>query len=138
MSYGASAALQAAIHERLAADAGVFAAVGDAIHDAVPPGPLPPLFLSLGTEEASARGDGGGGVTRHRLTVSVISEAAGFRQAKLAAAAVCDALEGAVPALELERGRIVSLRFERAQAARTSGNRRRRIDLRFVALVDGA
>jgi hypothetical protein len=136
MSFGASAALQAAIFQILSADAAVAAAVGGAIHDGVPSGPVPPLFLSLGAEEATARGDGGGSVTRHRLTVSVISEAAGFREAKLAAAAVCDALDGALPALE--RGRLLSLRFERAQAARTSGNRRRRIDLRFAALVDGA
>ena len=52
MTYAAAAALQEAVFAHLAADPGVTALLAGAIHDALPAGPLPPLYLSLGPEVA--------------------------------------------------------------------------------------
>jgi len=134
MSYGASAALQAAVYQRLLADAGVSALVGGDIYDAVPPGTPPGTYVSLGAEEARARGDGTGQGALHRFTVSVVSDAAGFGTAKAVAAAISDALQDAE--LALTRGVLVSLNFERARARRVGEGDQRRIDLRFAARVD--
>jgi hypothetical protein len=133
MTYAAAAALQQAVFAHLAADPAVTALLGDAIHDAMPAGPLPPLFLSLGPDLARDRSDGTGRGADHEITLSVISTAAGFHLAKTAAAAVCDAL--ADPALTLTRGRLVALHFLRA-SARRDGAGRRRIDLTFRARLD--
>lgn len=134
MSYAAAAALQEAVFQCLADDAGLADLVGGAIYDAPPPGRLPPLHVSLGPEEARDRSDGTGAGAEHRFTVSVISEASGFHLAKSAAGAVCDALLGA--ALPLARGRLAGLFFDRARAFRIDGGARRRIDLRFRARID--
>ncbi|MGX0902989.1 hypothetical protein ACSSV8_001558 [Roseovarius sp. MBR-79] len=134
MSYGAAAALQAAIYERLIADPALGALVGGAIHDAVPQGRVPDLYVTLGPEEVRERGDMTGAGAEHRVTVSVVAQAAGFLTAKQAAAAVSDALDGA--ALSLVRGRLVALHFLRARAIRTGTAQRRRIDLTFRARVD--
>ncbi|MGC9370615.1 MAG: DUF3168 domain-containing protein [Paracoccaceae bacterium] len=133
MSYGVSAALQAAVYQHLAADAALAALVGGAIYDALPAGTLPDLYVSLGPEEARDRSDKTGGGALHLFTVSVVSATAGFQAAKDAAAAVSDALVDAP--LSLGRGVLVSLQFDRARAERlTDGTRR--IDLRFRARVD--
>jgi hypothetical protein len=134
MSYGVAAALQAAIYERLTGDAALGALVGNAIHDALPQGAAPDLYVLLGPEEARERGDGTGAGAEHRVTVSVIAQAAGFLAAKQAAGAVSDALDGA--ALSLARGRLVALAFLRARARRTGQGQQRRIDLTFRARVD--
>ena len=132
MSYGVSAALQAAIYGRLTADARLAALVGEAIYDAPPPGRLPPLWISIGAEEVLDRSDVTGSGAEHRLMVSVVGEATGFAQAKEAAGAVVDALSGA--ALPLARGRLVGLRFMQAKA-RQSGTGRR-VDLTFRARTE--
>ena len=129
MSFGPSAALQAAIYERLSSDARVAALVGPAIYDAPPAGRLPPLWVSLGAEEVRDRSDVSGPGAEHRLTISVVGEATGFAQAKEAAAAIGDALTGAD--LALARGRLVGIRFVAARARQ--GGTGRRIDLSFRA-----
>ncbi|WP_170366303.1 DUF3168 domain-containing protein [Ruegeria arenilitoris] len=135
MSYGVSAALQAAVFQQLVNDRGILAQVGDAVYDAVPSGTLPQTYVTLGPEEVRDASDKTGQGTLHRFTVSVVSEAAGFGAAKTLAGAVCDALDGA--ALTLDRGRLVGLWFERASARRTgTGGSIRQIDLRFRARVE--
>ena len=135
MSYGCSAALQAAIYDRLVADPALSGLVGAEIHDAPPPGPLPPLYVLLGDEVALDRSDKTGAGARHEVTISVIGTGAGFAEAKAAAAAVSDALlRGAPP--EMSRGRIAGLWFLRAQARRSGARGLRRIDLRFRARVE--
>lgn len=131
MSYAVSAALQAAIHARLAAHPPLADLLGAAIFDALPAGPLPPLYAVLGPETARDRSDGTAAGALHDITVSVVSDAAGFRSAKLAAAAICDALAGDAPALD--RGRLVGLWFLRARAKRIGSGEARRIDLVFRA-----
>jgi len=134
MSYAMAAALQAAIHARLTGDADLSAAVGGAIHDAAPPADTRSTHVLIGAEEALDRSDKSRGGAEHRLVISVISDAAGFLQAKQAAVRVSDLLVGAD--LALSRGRLVGLWFDRAEAKRLQGGRVRRIDLRFRARVE--
>ena len=135
MSYAMAEALQEAVHGRLMADAPLQALVGGAVHDAVPPGEAPGLYVLIGPEEVRDRSDRSGAGAEHDFTVSVVSDAAGFRQAKAAAAAVSDALTDAP--LALARGRLVGLWFLRARAGRVAQGARRRIDLVFRARLEG-
>lgn len=134
MSYGAASALQEAVFARLVADATLAGLVGGAIYDAPPTGELPVTYVSLGAEDVRDRSDMTGRGARHDFTISVISDAAGFAQAKAAASAVSDALVDAP--LTLARGYLVSLNFLRATARRVDTGRTRRIDLRFRARVE--
>ena len=130
-----TAALQAAVYARLAGDAAVGAAVGTAVYDAVPPGPQPPpTYVAIGPEEARDRSDKTGRAALHRFSISVISEAGGFHAAKAVAGAVEAAL--VTTPLTLSRGRVVALDFERAEARREPNGKRRRVDMRFRAMVD--
>ncbi|EEX15624.1 conserved hypothetical protein [Citreicella sp. SE45] len=133
MSYAMSAALQAAVFQQLSGDGGVAALVGSDIYDALPPGALPALYITLGAETARDASDVSGAGAWHDLTVAVVSDAAGFQSAKTVAAAACDALNDAP--LALQRGRLVSLRFLKARAKRESGGLRR-IDMTFRARVE--
>jgi hypothetical protein len=133
MSYGSTAALQAAIYGRLAGDAAVAALSGGAIHDALPPGPVPPLYVTLGPERVRDASDKTGAGAVHEVAITVVSAAAGFAGAKALAAAISDALSGAT--LPLARGHLVSLAFLRARAQRAGGVRE--IELWFRARVDG-
>ena len=63
----------------------------------------------------------------------MITSSPGFAQAKEAAAAISDVLHDGD--LTLSRGRLVSLRFERAKASRVEAAATRQIDLRFAARV---
>ncbi len=134
MSYGVAEALQTAVYQQLAGHAPLVALVGSAIYDAPPPGPLPPLYVSLGPETVRDRSDGSARGAMHEFTVSVITESAGFSDAKAAAAAVSDALLSGD--LTLSRGALVALNFHRAKAARTGSGDLRRIDLSFRARVE--
>jgi hypothetical protein len=133
MSYAISAALQAAVYSTLAGDAAVRAAVGDHVYDALPSGPLPGLYVSIGPEEVRSAEDISANGAWHDLTVAVMTDASGFRAAKQTAVAVNDALHGA--ALPLSRGQLVDLRFLKARAKRDTGGLRR-IDLTFRARVE--
>ncbi len=130
MSYGAAAALQAAVFQALT-DAPALAGV--AIHDAVPPSPAG-TFVLLGPEEVRDASDKTGPGAEHVLTVSVISDGTGFLAAKTIAGAICDTLAGAV--LALARGRLVNLTFQRATARRIDEGEVRRIDLTFRARIE--
>ncbi len=134
MSYASAAALQEAVFAHLAADPALVALLAGAIHDSLPAGPLPPLYLSLGPELARDRSDATARGAEHEFTLSVVADLAGFHQAKTVAAAVCDALDA--PALVLARGRLVALDFIRATAKREGAGDRRRIDLIFRARLD--
>lgn len=134
MSFGQSAALQAAIFAALTQDAVLVSLVGDAIYDAVPFGTLPDLYVRMGTEDVRDASDISGPGAEHRLTVTVITTQPGFTAAKAVAGAVSDVLHDA--ALTLGRGRLSSLRFERARVKRTDSGEARQIDMRFRARVE--
>lgn len=133
MSYGVSAALQAAVFQQLYTDPGLTALVGTQIFDALPSGAVPSLYVALGPEKVTDASDQSGGGAVHELTISVVTESAGFAAAKDVAAAISDALVDAP--LSLSRGDLVSLRFYKAAAARVGTADTRRIDLIFRARV---
>lgn len=134
MSYTLASALQEAVYQALTGDAAVAGHVGDAIYDALPSGRVPDLYVSLGPETVKDASDKSGHGADHRFTISILSTAAGFATAKTVAGAVCDVLVDAD--LLLNRGRLVSLTFDRATAQRTDDGNGRRIDLRFRARVE--
>ncbi|AXI47041.1 DUF3168 domain-containing protein [Sulfitobacter sp. SK012] len=133
MSYAMASALQTAVFGALASDVALAGLVGTAIYDAVPSGALPEIYVRLGSETVTDASDATGAGAVHRFTVSVITANPGFASAKLAAAAVSDVLHNAD--LALNRGRLVSLRFDRATASRIDTASARQIDLRFRARV---
>ncbi|MEO0865558.1 MAG: DUF3168 domain-containing protein, partial [Pseudomonadota bacterium] len=127
MTYAVSAALQEAVYTALLEDAEVAAALGGAVYDAIPTGTLPSIYVVLGTEDVRQANDKTGSGAVHRLVLSVITDAPGFRTAKQAAGAVCDVLHEAD--LTLSRGRLVSLIFQRARAGKIDKGTGRKIDL---------
>lgn len=133
MSYAVSEPLQAAVFNALMADATLSSLVGANIYDAVPTGTLPSTYVRLGSETVTDASDNAGSGATHRFTVSVITTEPGFAGAKAVSGAVSDVLHDAD--LALTRGHLVSLRFERAVAARRDGGSTRQIDMRFRARV---
>ena len=134
MSYGAAAALQQAVYQKLLADTALDTLVQGAIYDALPQGTLPDIYVTLGPEEAREASDQSGDAAWHRFTVSVITNGAGFHAAKEVAGAVNDALSDG--SLTLTRGSMTGLHFLRARAARQGTGALRRIDLTFRARID--
>ncbi len=134
MSYANSAALQEAVYQRLSSDAVLTTLVGSAIYDALPTGQLPQTYITLGPEDARERADGTGKGAWHRFIVSVVTDAAGFHEAKEVAAAISDALVDAE--LTLARGQLVALHFFRARARLEGKGDLRRIDITFRARVE--
>jgi len=134
VSYGVAAALQAAVFQALVADAALGTLVGSAIYDAPLPGGLPSLYVALGPEKVKDASDKTGRAAEHEFSVEVISDAAGFANAKAAAGAVSDVLIDAQ--LTLARGHLVSLLFVKAIAERTQGGDARQITLTFKARVE--
>lgn len=133
MSYALAAALQEAVYQRLASDPALAALVGDNIHDDLPSGRLPPVYVALGPETVRDRSDATGAGALHDLQITVAGAPESFRAVKQAAAAVSDALLGTP--LALAEGRVVDLHFRRATARRGGRGRGRRIDLTFRARV---
>ena len=95
MTYAIAGGLQSALYTHLSGDPALTALVGSAIYDALPAGPLPQTYVTLGSEEVLDRSDKTAGGAEHRFFITVTTDTAGFAGAKAAAAAVCDALEGA-------------------------------------------
>ncbi|NSX56254.1 DUF3168 domain-containing protein [Parasulfitobacter algicola] len=134
MSYGVSAALQAAVYQEISTNSGVQARVGTAVYDAIPSGTLPDTYITLGPEDVRDRSDMTGQGASHVFTVSVMTNAAGFQTAKELAALLSDILIDAD--LTLSRGSLIALNFEKALARRVGTGAERRIDLKFRALVE--
>lgn len=135
MTAAMGASVQEALYAMLTQDAAVQAATGGAIHDTLPSGALPALYVLIGEERIRDAGDKTAAGAWHEVTVSVLAPSASFAQAKGAAAAVCDAIIDATPALT--RGRVVASLFRGAQARREAGGARR-IDLRFRIRTEDA
>lgn len=131
MTYGAAAALQAAVYAALTGHPDLAAVP---VLDAVPPGGGTGTFVLIGPEEARDASDKSGAGAEHRLEISVLSDAAGFLAAKAAAVAVCAAMQGV--ALPAGVGRLVGVEFVRAVARRLEDGAVRRIDLRFRVRVE--
>ncbi len=134
MTYAVSAALQAAVFQKLSTDAALTTLVGTAIYDEVPAGVLPSTYVTLGPEDVRQQSDKTAEGAWHNFIISVITDSAGFFAAKQVAAAISDALIGAN--LTLSRGQLAGLYFFRARARRVAAGQQRRIDLTFRARVD--
>ena len=137
MSYAYAGGLQARVYQRLIEDPALSALIGGAVYDA----PLEPAlaaagpdYVTLGEETVRPNGSKTSGGAIHDFTVTVHSDRDGFAAAKEIAAAVCDCLIDAP--LALEAGRLVGLRFLRAGAERGRAPEKRRVSLRFRAVVD--
>lgn len=136
MTLGHLAALHRAIYAILANDTDISAIIGGHIYDALPAGPLPEVFISLGAEVMTDRSDKTGGGSEHEFVISVITTQPGFLRAKDVAAAIGRALLEDAPAFgDLP---VVYLNFTRADARRDTDTQTRRIDLRFRARIDQA
>ncbi|MBW4708536.1 DUF3168 domain-containing protein [Roseobacter sp. YSTF-M11] len=134
MSYAMSGALQAAIYDVLTTDLTLTGLIGGDIYDAVPTGTMPETYVSLGREQVKDASDQTGDGALHIIDISVITTQPGFAGAKDVAAAISDVLHDAD--LVLSRGRLVYLRFSRADARRIDKNAGREIRLRFRARVE--
>lgn len=128
MSYRCAAAVQGAIFARLASEAGV------PVFDAMPPGLVPETYVLIGAEEVRDASDRTGAGADHRVTIGVVSQGTGFLAAKELAARLSVAMEDG--SFEMEEGRIVQVRFQRAVARRYDGGSMRRIDLTFRIRVE--
>lgn len=133
MSYGVSSALQQAVYQKLQTDLILTGLIGAAVYDSAPPGIVTGTYVSLGPEDVTEKSDMTGQGALHEITVSVVTDEAGFNGAKGVAAAVSDALIDA--SLVLARGSLVYLNFHRAKARRVQDADVRRIDLIFRARV---
>ncbi len=139
MSYGFAAGLQVRVYERLAGDAALGELVQGAIYDApveALPGGAPRDFVALGEETVRPFDTKTSTGALHDFSVTVHSGRDGFDWAKQVAAAVCDALVDAP--LALDAGKLVALRFLRAGAERGVNPAKRKVVLRFRAVVDAA
>ncbi len=134
MSYAMSGALQAAIYDALVADTDVATLTAGHVYDAVPSGAVPETYVSLGHEQARDASDQTGDGALHDIEIMITTTKPGFAGAKAVAAAISDALQDAD--LALSRGRLVFLRFLRAEARRIDDNTAREIRMRFRARVD--
>lgn len=137
MSYAYAAGLQAAVYQRLVADAALWDLVGDKVYDApleVGPDEVAPDHVTLGEETARAWTTATSAGAVHDFDVTVHSGRDGFDAAKKIAGAVCAALIDAP--LAMTGGRLVALRFLRAKAERNAAPEKRRIALRFRAVLD--
>jgi hypothetical protein len=134
VSYEFSAGLQAAVFQRLVGDVALAGLVGGAVFDA-PLSVAPDAdYVTLGEESVRANDTKTSVGAVHDFTVTVHSARDGFEAAKRIAAAVCGCLVDAP--LALEAGRLVALRFLRAGAERGPAPEKRKVTLRFRAVVD--
>lgn len=138
MSYQFATGLQAAIYAALTSNPVLTGLVGAAIHDA----PLdfgsgtdvPPDYVMFGEESVRPNDTQTSSGAIHDFEIVVNSARDGFDTAKRIAAVICDTLVDRD--LALEHGRVVGLRFRSARATRAAAPVKRRIALRFRAVVD--
>ena len=133
MSYIGTNALQVAVYQTLLADPDLAAFVGTDIYDVLPTGTIPPIYVTIGDEDARDAGDTSGEGARVTFIISVVSRSRGYTAAKGAAAAVAAAL--APGALTLTEGQLTGPWFLKSTAKRTGDPDVRRLDLTFEALV---
>jgi hypothetical protein len=111
--------------------------VGGEIYDAPlsrPNSDVAPDHITLGEELVRANNTKTSVGAVHDISVTVHSQRDGFETAKKLAAAVCESLIDAP--LQLTRGNLVSLRFLQAKAERGRSPEKRKVALRFRAVVD--
>ena len=129
----ADLALQKAIYQRLASDAGVTALVGARLFDN-PPGDVTFPYLTLGEAQVDDWSDDIQSGAEHRLSLYVFSRVGGRAEAKSVMGAVNAALHEAD--LTLEGHRLINLRFLNAETRQESDGATWRGTIRFRAVTE--
>ena len=132
MSYVLTGVLQSAVYTALSTDATLMALVDGAVFDALPPGQVPQLYVTLGAERVRDRSDYDTDAAMHEFAVTVMSDEPGYLGAKEAAARISEVLDGAD--LSLSRGRLIRLDFYKATARQRAN--RREVEIWFRAFVE--
>ncbi len=137
MTFSMSQSLQKAVYDALLADVALQGLVGANVFD--DPLPLennkpPQDYITLGEERVKDASTSTSTGAIHDFTVVVNSAQAGFKNSKVIAGAVCDALQDA--ALPLARGELIYLRHLKSRATAGRPPLKRKISLIFRAFVE--
>ena len=130
----ASAALRAAIHDALVADAPLTALLGGPrVYDEPPPNVAFP-YVTLGEARVGDFSTGSERGEEHQLTLHAWSRQGGHKEAHLIAGALLQALDDAP--LSLADHRLVNLRFTIADVRREADGRTYHALVRFRAVTE--
>jgi hypothetical protein len=136
MTIAASAALRAAVHDALAADAALSSLLGGAkIYDETPRSAAFP-YVTLGETRISDFSAGDERGEEHQLTLHAWSRQGGHKEAHLIAGALLEALDDA--SLTLADHRLVNFRFAVADVRREADGRTYHALIRFRAVTEPA
>jgi len=136
MPTAASAALRAAVHDALAADAALTALLGGPkIYDEPPPAAAFP-YVTLGETRIADYSTGTEAGEEHQLTLHAWSRQGGHREAHLIAGALLQALDAAP--LPLADNHLVNFRFSVADVRREADGRTYHALVRFRAVTEPA
>jgi hypothetical protein len=130
----AAAALRAAVHDALIADAPLAALLGGPkVYDEPPPGVAFP-YVTLGEQRVADFSTGSEPGEEHQLTLHGWSRQGGHRQAHLVAGALLQALDDAP--LALAGHRLINFRFALADVRREADGRTYHALVRFRAVTE--
>ena len=136
MPTAASAALRAAIHDALNADAALVSILGGAkVYDEPPRSAAFP-YVTLGEARIADYSAGGEPSEEHQLTLHAWSRQGGHREAHVIAGALLQALDDAP--LALTDHHLVNLRFSVADIRREADGRTYHALVRFRAVTEPA
>jgi hypothetical protein len=136
MSMAAAAALRAAIHDALAADAPLGAVLGGAkIYDEPPNAAVFP-YVTIGEARVNDFSTGTERGEEHQLTLHAWSRQGGHKEAHVITGALLQALDDAP--LTLADHRLVNLRFTLADVRREGDGRTDHALVRFRAVTEPA
>ncbi len=136
MSMPAAAALRAAVHDALTADAALTSALGGArIYDEPPRAAAFP-YVTLGEARIADYFAGDARGQEHQLTLHAWSRQGGHREAHIIAGALLQALDDAP--LSLADHRLVNLRFAVADVRREADGRTYHARVAFRAVTEPA
>ena len=134
MTTPASAALRAAVHDALSADAALLSALGGAkIYDEPPRAAAFP-YVTLGEARIANYSTGDASGQEHQLTLHAWSRQGGHKEAHVIAGALLQALDDAP--LALTDHRLVNLRFAVADVRREADGRTYHALVRFRAVTE--
>ena len=136
MPVAASAALRAAVHDALIADASLTGLLGGAKIFDEPPRSAAFPYVTLGEARVSDFSTGSEPGEEHALTLHAWSRQGGHRQAHLIAGALLQALDDA--ALALADHRLINFRFAVADVRREADGRTYHALIRFRAVTEPA
>ena len=134
MTVAATAALRAAVHDALTADAALVAALGGPkIYDEPPRAAAFP-YVTLGEMRVADFSDGSASGLEHQLTLHAWSRQGGHREAHVIAGALLQALDDAP--LTLADHQLVNFRFSVADVRREADGRTYHALVRFRAVTE--